>query len=60
MSRMKAHWPAQINAQLELRAAIRWLRMDLRRCDVYRCLAICEAITILENALISMGCGLEF
>lgn len=56
MNRMKAHWPEQINPQLELRSAIYWLKADLRRCDIYRCLAVCEAITILQNALADLKC----
>lgn len=48
MSRMKAHWPERINPVLELRAAIYWLESDLGRCDLYRCLAICEAISIIQ------------
>ncbi len=51
MSRMKAHWPERINPMMELRSAIRWLEADLGRCDLYRCLAICEAISIIEWCL---------
>lgn len=51
MSRMKAHWPRQVSPRMELRSAIRWLEFDLRSSDIYRCLAICEAITILQWCL---------
>jgi hypothetical protein len=59
MYRMKSHWPEQINPHSELRSAKRWLEMglgqdrggSLLRPDVYRMLAIVEAITILDNAL---------
>jgi hypothetical protein len=59
MSRMKAHWPERINPQLELKSARRWLENELRpnrylpsqNADIYRVIAILEAITLIDNAL---------
>lgn len=59
MSRMKSHWPERINPYLELKSARYWLVQALRqdrggsmlKPDIFRALAILEAITILDNTL---------
>lgn len=55
MGRMKAHWPKRVNAQLELKSARRWLYVELRNNpDVYRVLAIVQAIAIIDDALVEI------
>lgn len=62
MSRMKSHWPEQINPLLELRSARRWLESGLKqdrggsllKPDVYRMMAIIEAIAIIDKRLEEM------
>lgn len=59
MSRMKAHWPEQVNPTLELRSAKRWLEGSLGQDrggsrlnpDIYRTLSILEAISIIDRIL---------
>ena len=51
LSRKPPYWPERINPQMTLRSAIDWMELDLRRCDLYRCLALCEAISIIQWAI---------
>lgn len=57
--RRKSHWPEQVNPTMELRAAQRWLLMGLEqdrggsllKPDIYRALAICEAVNVIDDVL---------
>lgn len=59
MGRMKAHWPYQVNPQLELRSAKYWLEAGLKQDrggstlppDIYRVLNLVQAIAIIDAIL---------